>query len=157
MPAAHEQQTFTMKQVMELLAVQSAESQKNLMEFVKELKKPSETEQAKLDADERKLKKQQEHRLAVQTAEVVKKEQLKKYCPHGTTHPGTHVFSHAWRAQVNSNGYWVPTCQQCLTQLKPIKATQYEFQNGVNLNLYSNLDVAALDRMAANREKPVAV
>lgn len=146
-----EQETFTKKDVLAILEMQNEQTLKNLMAFVKELKKPTEIEQAKLDADALKLKRQQTQRLELQKAEVIAKENRKKYCPHGTTHPGTHAFHPAWVAQVNSDGFWRPTCQQCWTQLKPIKATQYELQNGVNLNLYRSLDVATLEKLAEQR------
>jgi hypothetical protein len=142
------------------LDISYTQLQELMKTMIQEMKKPTEVEQAKLDAEAKKLKAQQDKRLELQKAEVTRRVTLKAKCPHGTTHPGTGAFSHAWRAQVNTPAgeppFFIPTCQQCQTQLKKIYATPDQVRDGVQLHVYPNLNVAVLERWADESAKAIA-
>jgi DNA-binding transcriptional MerR regulator len=111
------EQGFTIDQVLELLNHQSVENQKHLLLAIQELKKPSPEEQAKIDREHAKLKERAATAVKLAMAEEKAKENAAKYCPHGTTHKGTKIFTHQWRAQIHmpagEKPYYLPRCTQC--------------------------------------------
>jgi hypothetical protein len=116
---------------------------------VREARKPSEAEQKKLDKQAEQERKHLLQKVELQKVEAKAKEDRKRSCQHGTVHPGTGAFKHSWIAQVhtpsNSEPYFVPTCQQCQTQLGKIKATPAQVANGVNLKDIPNLNIATIE------------
>jgi hypothetical protein len=145
--------TFTMEQVMQTMAAMSKDNREAMMEFAKELKKPSPEEQAKLDKEKAKLKERILAATKLAQAEEQARENAAKYCPHGTTHAGTQVFTHQFRAQVmtpaGEKPYYIPRCTQCgstwdrvygLASPK-ILADPHQLQNGVNMNSWTTGDI----------------
>ena len=124
-----------------------------ILSIVSEAKKPSEYEQGKIDkARAIELRAAKEGR-ELAFAEEHRKAEQKKRCPH---HNGQ---SHTWVAQVHApdgvDPYFVPTCQRCQTQLPRIRCTGDQAREGIGLNRYKTLDMAALERMA--EKLPVGV
>lgn len=143
---------MAMEDVFKLIAQMSADQQENMMKFAAELKKPTAREQAEIDRKEAEIKRRQEERLKLAKAEEDRKKNMALGCVHATYHPGTGVTRHAWRTQVNSDGYFRPTCQICQTQLPRIKATPDMLLNGVNLDQYMGLDADKLRKWAEQAE-----
>jgi hypothetical protein len=147
-----ENQGISMEEVFKLIAKMDENQQKNMMAFAAELKKPTAIEQAKLDADQAKLKQKAESAAKLAMAEEKAKDNRRRGCPHGTTHPGTKTFTHQWRAQVHTpdgeKPYFIPTCTHCWTQLPKIYATTEQLQNGVNLDQYASIDLEKLETWA---------
>lgn len=141
-----------MAQVLQLIAKMDENNQKNMLAAIQEMKKPSEREQKELDAKDARIKQAQEQRLKMARA-AEKGRQMQAYgCQHATTHPGTGVTKHAWRAQIHTPAgekpYFVPTCQQCLTQLPKILATPEQLTQGINLDQYAGIDKEVLTKWA---------
>ena len=143
---------ISMEEVMRLIATMGEQQHTNMLAAIAELKKPSEREQKKIDAEELRLKQQQENRLKLAMAEEERKKNNAAGCSHATFHPGTGVTRHAWRAQVHTphkeKPYFVPTCQICQTQLPKILATTDMLTGGVNLDQYLGIDADRLKKWA---------
>jgi len=124
-----------------------------MKEFARELKAPSPEEQAKQDQEKSRLKERAAAAVKVAMAEEQGKATAAKYCPHGTTHAGTRVFTHQFRAQVmtpaGEKPYYIPRCTQCgstwdrIYGLKSPKilAETSQLQNGVNMNSWTDEDI----------------
>lgn len=145
-------ETFTIQDVLKLLAEQGKEHTRQMMEFAKELKKPTEREQKEIDEKEGRIKQHQEARMKTARAQEASKAMQRRSCPHGTTHAGTGQTMHQWRAQVHTpshcDPYFLPTCTQCQSPLDPIRATAEMLTQGVNLDLYKGLNMDTLLRWA---------
>ena len=144
---------ISMEEVFKLIAKMSADQQENMMKFAAELKKPSDREQKEIDAKEARIKQNAEARLNQAKAEELQKEYLRTNCPHGTAHPGTGSFKHAWVAQVHTPGhgekpYFRPFCQQCKTLMPKITASADMLTQGVNLDKYVGIDADRLKKWA---------
>lgn len=127
--------------------------QQLLTAILAEAKKPNQYEQEQID-EKRALKERNRlGALEVAKAETERKAMLKRNCPH---HNGK---THTWVAQAHTpNGvkpYFVPTCQRCNTQLPPVECSTEQVTNGINLNIYKTLDMAALERMAERQKVAV--
>lgn len=135
-----------------ILKQQSEQQQQQFLEAIRELKKPSPEEQAKLDREKQQTERRVREQVELAKIETERREATKRGCPHSTTHPGTGVVRHTWRAQVHTPAgkapYFIPTCSQCLTQLDPIPATPEMLTNGVQLDMYRSLDMAQLVKWA---------
>lgn len=149
----NQNQGFSMEQVMQLIAQNNQQNQQAMMEAIKELKKPSEEDQRKLDEEKQRRMLRAEN--AVKQAKIAEqqKENIRKGCAHGTYHPGTGAFTHQWRAQIHSphgeKPYFVPRCTQCGTTINGrIYATAEQLQNGVNLDQYKGIDYERLQKWA---------
>lgn len=142
------------------LAITAEQLQEMMTAIVREARKPTEAEQKKLDDEARKLAAQQKQRLELQKVELQRRENLRKFCAHGTVHPGTGAFQHAWRAQVhtpaNTRAYFVPTCQQCQTQVGKVYATPEQVSNGVNLKDVPGLTLATVEKWVAEYGEKIA-
>ena len=164
------QSGFTIDQVLELLNHQSVENQKNLLLAIQELKKPTAEEQAKLDKERAKLKERALAAAKLAQAEEQGRENAARMCPHGTTHKGTKVFTHQWRAQVcTPNGekpYYIPRCTQCgstwdrvygLPSPK-VLATSEQLQGGINMDQWSMDDIQRVVEWVRRNpvEEPIA-
>jgi hypothetical protein len=128
-------------------------SDERMIKFAQELRKPTPEEQAKLDRDLAKTKERALAAARVAMADEEGKKNAAKMCPHGTTHEGTGVFKHQWRAQVHTpageRAYYIPRCTQCgstwdtvygLPSPKVV-ATQDQMKEGVNLDKWSVNDI----------------
>lgn len=144
---------MSMEQAFELLAKMNESNQKGFLEAIKELKKPTEQEQKKIDEENaRTLQRVKSAALQAKMAEE-QRERIAKTCPHGTYHPGTGAFTHQFRAQIHSpfgeKPYFQPRCTQCGTTVKgKIYATPDQMQNGINLDQYKGIDLARLQAWA---------
>jgi len=142
-----------MEAIFQIIAKMDENNQKNLMLAIAEMKKPTAAEQKSLDEKDLKTKQHQEARLKMAQAEEQRKSSQMRSCSHSTTHPGTGVTKHSWRAQVhtplNEKPYFVPTCMQCLCQLPKILATTEMLTQGVNLDQYNGIDLNVLKNWAA--------
>jgi len=143
--------------VMRIIAQMNADNQQNMLSAIAEMKKPTEREQKKLDAEELKLQQHQTSRIKLAQAEEDRKRMQASSCAHATTHPGTGVTKHCWRAQVhtphNEKPYFVPTCTQCFTQLPHILATTEMLTQGVNLDQYAGLNIDVLRNWGTAAQK----
>jgi hypothetical protein len=141
-----------MEKVFALIAKMDENNQKNMLAAIAEMKKPTPAEQLKLDKEAEKVRGQQEARLKLAQAEEQRKINNARSCPHATTHQGTGVTKHAWRAQVHTphgeKPYFVPTCQICFTQVPRILATADMLTQGVNLDRYTQIDYEVLKNWA---------
>jgi hypothetical protein len=164
-------QTFTMEQVMQMMATMSRDNREALIEFAKELKKPSAEEQIKMDKEKAKLQERVLSAAKLAQSEEKARDNAAKYCPHGTLHPGTKAFTHQWRAQVatpyGEKAYYIPRCTQCgstwdrvygLSSPKLI-ASDDQMLNGVNMDQWSTEDIKRVVEWARQNpvEEPVAV
>jgi len=156
-PRRHTQPTtqpgIDMEAIFQMIAKMDENNQKNLMLAISEMKKPTTAEQKIIDEKDARTKQHQEARLKMAQAEEQRKASQIRTCAHATTHPGTGVTKHSWRAQVHTPAgekpYFVPTCQQCLTQLPKILATTEMLTQGVNLDQYAGIDMNVLKNWAA--------
>jgi len=163
------QQGFTLDQVLELLNHQSVENQKNLLIAIQELKKPSPEEQEKLDKEHARLKERAAAAVKLAMAEEKGRENAAKYCPHGTTHKGTHVFTHQWRAQIHTPAgekpYYLPRCTQCgstwdrVYGLKSPKilATTEQIGNPIDMDQWSMQDIERVVEWARRNQQEAQV
>lgn len=58
-------------------------------------------------------------------------------CLHSVVHPATKQRSTAWIGQVNSDGYIVPLCNLCKTEMPRIKASDDQKSSGARFAEYS--------------------
>lgn len=141
-------ESFSIQDVLKLLAERDEQHMKQMMEFAKELRKPTEREQKELDEKEKRVAELQRRRLDMAKREEDSKETKKRGCAHSTTHGGTGVTSHQWRGQVHTpahcDPFFTPTCTQCLTQLPKIRATTEMLTQGVNLDAYKGINMDVL-------------
>lgn len=135
-----------------ILAQLGEQNREQMMEFAKELKKPSEREQRKLDEEDKRLARAQSERLELSKAEVSRKENNRLRCPHSRHNAATGQGKHMWRGQIHApegvQPYTVPTCQMCQTQVGRIPVTPHMMMNGVNLDQYPGLTYDALVKWA---------
>ena len=163
-----EQAGFTLDQVLQLLNKQSEENQKNLLLAIQELRKPTPEEQAKLDKEHAKLKERAASAVKLAMAEEQAKTNAARNCPHGTTHAGTGVFKHQWRAQIHTPAgekpYYLPRCTQCgstwdrvygLSSPK-IPATTEQIGNPIDMDQWSMRDIERVVEWARQNQTKVA-
>ena len=145
---AETQQLDAMEALKAILAQMSESNREQMMEFAKELRKPTEREQRKIDEEDKKIKSAQLERLELAKADEQRKLMNARGCGHVRTHPGTGVTKHLWRAQVHTPDgrapYIMPTCQGCQTQIGPIPATAQMLREGVSLDQYPTINEQAL-------------
>jgi hypothetical protein len=146
-----------MEAILKIIGQMNADNQTNMLAAIAEMKKPTAREQKKLDEEELKLAQHQQSRIKLAQAEEDRKRMQASSCAHATTHPGTGVTKHCWRAQVHTphlqKPYFVPTCTQCFTQLPHILATTEMLTQGVNLDQYAALNIDVLRNWAKSAEK----
>lgn len=150
--AVETQQPDPMEALKVILSQLNESNREQMMEFAKELRKPTEREQRKLDEEDKRIARAQKERLELAKAQMEAKRLNALGCGHVRTHPGTGVTKHLWRAQVHTpNGkapYFMPTCQGCQTQIGPIPASPNMLREGVSLDQYPTLTVEALEKWA---------
>ncbi len=145
---AEQTQADPMEALKVILAQLNESNREQMMEFARELKKPSEREQRKLDAEDAHFAKAQKERLNLAMADEQRRENRRKNCSHVSRHEGTGQSIHLWRAQTHTplgvTPYIVPTCSNCFTQTPKIPATTDMLTNGVNLHKYPTLTYESL-------------
>lgn len=116
-----------------------------------ELRKPTDTEQKKLD-DER-LALQKRAIMAVNAAKQKHQQDTAKQanCPHKDRNGIT-----CFNGQVTSDGRWAVFCNRCGLNAPRIKATAEERMSGINLRSWENLSFEGLKQLAKQRESMVA-
>jgi hypothetical protein len=144
-------ESFSVQDVMKLLQTQQEQNAKLMMEFAKELKKPSDREQKELDEKDARIRQRQEAGIKLGKAEEQRRIMQRTNCNHATTHPGTGVTKHAWRScgvqtPAGLDPSFTPICQQCQTTLPKIRATTEMVSQGVNLDMYAAIDMPTLLR-----------
>ena len=139
---------------LEMVQMLIKQMQEGNRELAAELRKPTELEQKKLDDErESRIKRAQQSIAAAKQKERMDLA-LQAQCrsenharPDGVTR---------FRAQVNSNGFFVPVCLKCHIELPPVKATPEEIQNGVMLGNYRGITEEALIQLGKYRNQQVA-
>jgi len=146
-----ETETMSVPDVMKFLAEQNRQNQEALLAAIKELKKPSEFEQRKIDKENEVLRNKQMSRLTEAKAEVERKEMRMRNCPHAAAHPMGYTM-HLWGGQAhtpaNQPAYFVPTCGRCQTQLPKVYCTPEQLTQGINLYTYKNIGIEDLLKAA---------
>lgn len=147
-----ETQIDPMEALKAILSQLNANQTEQLKEFAKELKKPTDREQAKLDAEEKQIQRHQAERLQLAQAEEEAKTNQRRNCGHVRYHPLSGTGGHLWRAQVHTPRgvapYFVPTCLGCNDQVGKIPATPDMMREGVSLQNYPGLTREALEKWA---------
>lgn len=142
------EQPDPMEALKEILAAMNAQNREQMMDFARELKKPSEREQRKLNEEDARIARANEEQLSLAKAEMARRENNRLNCPHARVNTATGVSRHMWRGQVHAplgvQPYTVPTCQMCQTQVGRIPVTPDMMMNGVNLDQYVGLNYDAL-------------
>lgn len=126
-----EQKAVTATEIGLLLAEQAKQNQANMMEMVKELKKPTEAEQRKLDKESSDARAKAKAARIAAEAEEQRKQMLRDNCSHERP-DGQHL----WVAHVNADSCWRAMCQGCRTVMPPVVAAAEQAQQGVNLGAY---------------------
>lgn len=124
---------FTEETLKQLIVTVMAESQKQTMEAIAELRKPTEREQRKLDAE---IKQERELRVrkVKETVQMERQDRERRFaCPHFKAAEGTHGAGHAFRGQVNSDHCCRPVCVRCFKQFPPFKVSEENIKSGMNL------------------------
>jgi hypothetical protein len=139
-----------------LIKQMNEDNREAFLSYIKEVKKPSDLDQRKLDLEATKERRRIEESIDQARIEIERRENVKRSCSHTMYHPGTGVERHLWRGQVhapaNEKPYFIPTCTKCRTQLPKILATPEMLTNGVNLDQYIHLNVETLERWAKQAE-----
>ena len=148
-----ENQGYSLDQVLELLNKVNQAADERMLKAIAEIKKPSPEEQAKLDREHAKARERALSAARLAMAEEQGRDNAAKNCPHGTTHRGTGVMKHQWRAQTctpyGEKPYYIPRCTQCgstwdrvfgLPSPK-VLANSDQLQSGVNMDQWSMDDI----------------
>jgi hypothetical protein len=104
--------------------------------------KERETKEAK-EHEQRLARIEDEMKAATERNEMQRR--VREGCIHQTVHPGSGSRRSAWRAQVNSDGTFVPLCGICGTIMPKILATDEQKKEGVGLDRYVELSLKALE------------
>lgn len=133
------QQAFTLADVMAILQQQNEQNQKNLIEAVKELKKPTEAEAKKL-AEEQARREKNAESAAKDAKRAHERERAQQAaCSHKKGDGSTR-----WGGQVNGDGKVRFFCNGCFETLPAVTAPQEWVTNGVNC--HSAEDIAGAMR-----------
>lgn len=135
---------FTQKQFMEMMAeisrnqaemlrTQSIDSDTRMLEAIKELKKPSEHEQAKIDKEIELERRKRVSKIKEAVAYGRSEKEAQFYCKHIKQSEGIMPQGHAFRAQVNSDNHFRPQCIRCFKNFPRIKCTEEQLKTGTAL------------------------
>ncbi len=135
-----------------ILSQLNANQTEQLKEFAKELKKPTDREQAKIDEEEARTKRATIERIELAKAEEQRKKNQQNNCGHVRYHPLTGTGGHLWRAQTYTPKgvapYMVPICLGCNMEGPKIPATADMLREGVELHKYPGITLEALNKWA---------
>lgn len=133
-----------MSKITEMQAANAAQT----LELVESLRKPTELEQKKLDEDKDKVIKQ--HAMSVKIA--AQQERMKRNKEAACNH--SNKDGTLFRAQLNSDGYFIPICIRCQKQTSPIKAAAG--RQAIEMHQWNGVTPEALENMAKlSLEQPV--
>lgn len=145
----------TLELLMAKFSEMMQQQREGTLELAEALRKPTELEQKKLDEERVQRIKRQAMSVAAAKQKEASELALQALCRsegHANPNGGTR-----FRAQVNSDGYFVPVCMKCHIQLPRVKATAEEIQNGVMLGNYKGLTEDALRQLARYRNQSTQV
>lgn len=149
---------LALAQALELIAKMGEQNRETMVEFAKEIRKPTPKEIREEAENEKKEDRIRANRL-VQLENARKQaaadESRAQGCSHASYNPATGITKHSWRAQVHTPAgvkpYFVPTCDMCHYQIKDGQGNPVHFPasvemltNGVNLDQYVALDLDKL-------------
>jgi len=124
-------------EVLAVIAAMSEANQKAMLEFAKELKKPTDVEQAKLDKEKAGLLQRELEARDRVVAEMKGREIARRNCPHFRT-LASGATKHSFRGQITSGDNLVhANCSQCHTEWPPFSAKLLpdEGKGGANLEV----------------------
>lgn len=135
---------FTQKQFMEMMAeisrnqaemlrTQSIDSDTRMLEAIKELKKPSEHEQAKIDKEIELERRKRVSKIKEAVAYGRSEKESQFWCKHIKQSEGIMPQGHAFRAQVNNDNCFRPQCIRCFKNFPRIKCTDEQLKTGTAL------------------------
>lgn len=101
--------------------------------------------QAKKAEAEAQTKQRLEAEIEAAKAQNELQQMRRESCTHQTINPANMNKRSAWRAQVNSDGCFVPVCCLCQTVMPKIPATDEQKREGVGLDRYVELPMKALE------------
>ena len=132
--------TFTWEMFQEFVK----QNREAMVEFARELKKPSPEEQEKLD----KAKERERISRVARVREAVQDEHVRKttqfYCSHIKHAEGVYKQEHAFRGQVNNDNCCRPQCIRCNKLFPPFKVTEENMKSGMSLQNIKTLTAEAL-------------
>lgn len=145
-------------EAMQLIAAMGEQNKAAMVEFAKEIRKPTPKEEREEEENRKKEERIRQNRLT--QLENAKKQALAEEarltsCSHAFYNPATKITNHAWGGQVSTpagqNPYFIPICGICKYQLKDehgnllkFPATMDMITGGVNLDQIPYLDVDKL-------------
>lgn len=132
--------------MMQLVREMGRQNQEQMLALAAELRKPTELEQKKLDEEKASQLKRVQMAIAVAKAQEDQDAITQAACTHTRTDGVTCFYG-----QVNSNGHCVPKCSRCGLQTSPIKATDQERINGIQLQQRGNVTRESLENWARAR------
>jgi hypothetical protein len=132
------------------IAALLAGMQAQMLAAVAEMRKPSESEQRKLDEEAKRRA-----TIALMSARAAKMEEeqtarMQATCQHSKP-DGTTAFI----AQVNSDSCYRPYCPYCKYISRPIRAQEWQKAEGLNLRKMKGLTIPMLERMADASLPPI--
>jgi hypothetical protein len=122
-----EKQSLSTEDILALFKQMQESSNANLIEAIKELKKPNELEQKKLNEEKERLRRESEIRVDQARRDEEFRTQAQKACAH-KKRDGNSSFG----GQVNSDGYVRFVCTQCFLIAPEVKAPDEWIRSGVN-------------------------
>lgn len=132
--------------MMQLVREMGRQNQEQLVALAAELRKPTEMEQKKLDEEKASQLKRSLNAIAAAKAQDAERSIRQANCTH-TRKDGVTCFV----GQVNSDGYCVPFCTRCECTTSPIRATDQERINGIQLQQRGNVTRESLENWARAR------
>ena len=134
--------------LMEKFQAMMQQNADNTLVLAETLRKPTELEQAKLDKEKEQLQKRAKMSIeAARQKEVADQRKISACRAEGHKDKNGDT---RFRAQINSNGYYVPLCQKCQIQTRPIKAAPG--QTAVGMHEWKGVTEETLNNMAAISE-----
>lgn len=129
--------------------VQQGISTEQLLSFARELRKPSDDEQAKID--DLKARKQAKRDAFIAERKDWERQAKQKYiwCIDGSRHFKSHPYEnqHTIRGQVNNDGLMHSICIKCQTEFPPFKPPQ-QVLSGAELGDIGNLTTDMIEQWA---------
>jgi hypothetical protein len=129
-----EKQNLSTDDILALFKQMQESSNANLIEAIKELKKPNELEQKKLDQEKERMRRESEIRVDQARRDEIFRTQEQSNCSHKKMDG-----SASWGGQVNSDGYVRFMCTQCRFLAPEVKAPDEWIRSGVNAQDPHNL------------------
>ncbi len=135
--------TVTMDEMMVFLNSMNAANREALVEAIREVRKPTEREQQKLDQEAQHALRQMLGRIEMAKNADAQRIAVQASCPHKRPNGVTQFI-----AAVQSDGYYRPYCNACGKQIGKIRATDQQKIEGIAMDKWTNVTVEGLERMA---------